>query len=92
MTGLGETAEEVKQLLRDLSDAGCSIVTVGQYLAPSPAHHPVARFWTDSDYDDVKRYGETLPGIRYVLAGPLVRSSYQARAAYRAAAGARGSQ
>jgi lipoic acid synthetase len=79
MVGLGETVDEVASLLRDLAGAGCDLVTVGQYLAPSPRHLPVARFWTEEEYADVKSYGESLAPIKMVLAGPLVRSSYHAQ-------------
>ncbi|MCU0606269.1 MAG: lipoyl synthase [Candidatus Edwardsbacteria bacterium] len=89
MAGLGETMAEVEAVLRDLSDAGCDLVTIGQYLAPSAAHLPVDRFWTDAEYDGISRYGEALPGIVRVLAGPLVRSSYRARQIYQEAARAR---
>jgi len=79
MVGLGESLDEVKELLRDLAEAGCQLVTIGQYLAPSPRHIPVARYWTEREFAEATRYGEALPGIRMVLAGPLVRSSYHAR-------------
>jgi lipoic acid synthetase len=85
MVGLGETVGEVKALLQDLSSAGCDLVTIGQYLAPSPRHRPVSRYWTEAEFDQVKGYGESLPGIKAVLAGPLVRSSYQAQQVFAAA-------
>ncbi|MDI6739117.1 MAG: lipoyl synthase [Candidatus Edwardsbacteria bacterium] len=83
MAGLGETAEEIKTVLRDLSAAGCDLVTIGQYLAPSSAHLPVARFWSETEYAGITQYGESLAGITKVLAGPLVRSSYRAREIHR---------
>lgn len=86
MVGLGETTGEVKKVLRDLSETGCDLVTIGQYLAPSAAHLALARFWTDSEYAEVSEYGERLDGIKKVLAGPLVRSSYRAREIHQAAA------
>jgi lipoyl synthase len=79
MVGLGETIGEVNCLLGDLAAAGCDLVTIGQYLAPSPRHLPVARYWAAEEYGEVKQYGESLTGIRTVLAGPLVRSSDQAQ-------------
>jgi lipoyl synthase len=85
MAGLGETVDEVKAALGDLSAAGCDLVTIGQYLAPSAAHLPVDRFWSEAEYAEVSGYGERLAGIRKVLAGPLVRSSFQARAVYQEA-------
>ena len=85
MVGLGETVDEVKALLQDLAGAGCDLVTIGQYLAPSPRHRPVSRYWTEAEFDQVKGYGESLPGIKAVLAGPLVRSSYQAQQVFAAA-------
>jgi lipoic acid synthetase len=86
MVGLGETEEQVRTVLRDLSAAGCDLVTIGQYLAPSTSHLPVDRFWSEAEYAAASEYGEGLAGIRKVLAGPLVRSSYQARAVYLGAA------
>jgi lipoic acid synthetase len=82
MAGLGETVDEVKMALRNLSAVGCDLVTIGQYLAPSADHLPVDRYWTDAEYAQVSEYGERLDGIKKVLAGPLVRSSYQARTIY----------
>lgn len=89
IAGLGETMAEVEAALRDLSDAGCDLVTIGQYLAPSAAHLPVDRFWSAAEYDGIARYGEGLSGITRVLAGPLVRSSFRAREIYQEAVRAR---
>ena len=77
MVGLGETYEEVRGVLADLSAAGVDIVTIGQYLRPSGQQLPVARFYTPEEFQSFKREGETL-GIRHVESGPLVRSSYHA--------------
>jgi lipoic acid synthetase len=77
LAGLGETAEEIREALRDLHAAGVSIVTIGQYLQPSPRHLPVQRWVTPEEFAGLKRCGEEL-GIAHVEAGPLVRSSYRA--------------
>ncbi len=77
MLGLGETMAEVKALLRDLSNVGLDIATIGQYLQPTPAHLPVERFVPPSEFAEYKAFGATL-GFRHVESGPLVRSSYHA--------------
>ncbi|MHB8718678.1 MAG: lipoyl synthase [Candidatus Dormibacteria bacterium] len=77
MVGLGEEMEEVRQLLRDLRAHDVEIVTIGQYLRPSLKHHPLIRFWTPSEFEELKRYGLSL-GFSHVESGPLVRSSYHA--------------
>ncbi|WP_260860651.1 lipoyl synthase [Mycobacterium tilburgii] len=79
--GLGETPDEVCTALADLHDAGCDIVTITQYLRPSARHHPVQRWVKPEEFDDFARYAEGL-GFAGVLAGPLVRSSYQAGRLY----------
>jgi len=81
MVGLGEKESEVKELLQDLFVAGCDIVTVGQYLAPTKGHHPVARFVAPEEFADYKHWGEML-GLKQVTSGPLVRSSYLAEEGY----------
>jgi len=78
MLGLGETREEVLDTLADLSDAGCELLTLGQYLQPSPAQRPVARYVPPEEFDALGRAAERL-GFAQVAAGPLVRSSYHAR-------------
>lgn len=77
MVGLGETDEEVHAVLRDLRDGGCEVVTIGQYLAPTPRHLPVARSVEPASFDRWRRDGLAM-GFRAVLAGPYVRSSYHA--------------
>lgn len=77
MAGLGETEEELREALRDLCQAGVAIITVGQYLQPSPKHLPIDRWVTPEEFARLKAYGESL-GIRHVESGPLVRSSYRA--------------
>jgi lipoic acid synthetase len=77
MLGLGESHDEVVQALRDLRSAGVSLLTLGQYLRPSPEHLPVARWVPPAEFDALAEMAAAL-GFRDVAAGPLVRSSYQA--------------
>jgi len=77
MVGLGEAWDEVVQTLADLSRAGCRIVTIGQYLRPSLANLPMARYYTPAEFAELKRIGLEL-GIGHIESGPLVRSSYHA--------------
>lgn len=79
IVGMGETADEVRQVMRDLRSAGCDILTVGQYLQPTKAHLSVARFYHPDEFARFKTEGFAL-GFRHVEAGPLVRSSYHAAA------------
>jgi lipoic acid synthetase len=77
MAGLGETIDELLQTFRDLSRTGCDILTVGQYLSPTPKHIPIEKYYTPEEFDFLR--GEALRmGFRKVEAGPLVRSSYHA--------------
>jgi lipoic acid synthetase len=80
MLGLGESLKEVKITLRDLSDAGCGIVTIGQYMRPSKKHLPVAEYIHPDVFDEIALYAKDL-GLTAVC-GPRVRSSYQARATF----------
>ena len=75
--GLGETREEVSQALRDLRDAGCDLVTITQYLRPSPLHHPVERWVRPEEFVELREEAEAI-GFAGVMSGPLVRSSYRA--------------
>lgn len=77
MLGLGETAEEIIETLADLRSAGCDLVTLGQYLQPSPRHLPVARYVPPNEFDDLGRIARSL-GFIDVASGPFVRSSYHA--------------
>ena len=78
MAGIGESDEEIEQLICDLVDrTGCDILTIGQYLQPTREHLPVARWVSPEQFTAYKRYGETA-GFRHVESGPLVRSSYHA--------------
>lgn len=82
--GLGETPDEVRVALADLHDAGADIVTITQYLRPSPRHHPVQRWVKPEEFDEFAHYAQGL-GFAGVLAGPLVRSSYRAGRLYQQA-------
>lgn len=77
MLGLGETADEIEAVLRDLVETGCDMVTIGQYLAPSLAHASVARYALPEEYHLWRSKALAL-GFKSVAAGPLVRSSYKA--------------
>jgi lipoic acid synthetase len=77
MVGLGETFDELVQVMRDLAERQVDILTVGQYLQPSKAHLPVERFYTPEEFDRIKAIGLEL-GFKWVESGPLVRSSYRA--------------
>jgi len=77
MLGLGETAEEIEAVLKDLATAGCDMVTFGQYLSPSLAHFPVHRYITRYEFAYWRDVGIRM-GLRSVASGPLVRSSYKA--------------
>jgi len=75
MLGLGEMKEEVIQTLQDLANAGCDVVTIGQYLQPTKKHLAVQRFVHPTEFAEYKEIGYKL-GLDYVESGPLVRSSY----------------
>src|SRR6185312_1317002 len=77
MLGLGETREQVLQTLRDLRDHDVEMITIGQYLQPTPHHHPVLRYWTPEEFHALREAGEAM-GFHHVASGPLVRSSYHA--------------
>jgi lipoic acid synthetase len=77
MLGLGETMDEVVQVLKDLRQVGCDIVTIGQYLRPTFRHLPVVRYVPPKEFAELERIGYQL-GFRFVFAGPFVRSSYLA--------------
>jgi lipoyl synthase len=86
--GLGETSEEVEQALGDLRAAGCDLVTITQYLRPSPRHHPVDRWVLPTEFADHEQRALAM-GFLAVMSGPLVRSSYRAGRLYQAAVAAR---
>lgn len=75
--GMGETTEEIIQALKDLHDAGTDIITITQYLRPTPRHHPVDRWVKPQEFVELKGIAEEI-GFIGVLSGPLVRSSYRA--------------
>ncbi len=77
MVGLGETVEEVREVMRELRAAGVSILSIGQYLQPTKAHWPVMKFYQPEEFRLFKDEGLAL-GFRHVESGPLVRSSYHA--------------
>jgi len=77
MVGLGETRDELIEVFRGLRDSAVDILTVGQYLRPTPEHLPVVRYWTPAEFEDLKSEAQAM-GFRHVECGPLVRSSYHA--------------
>lgn len=77
MVGLGETIEEVYEIMHDLRDHGCDVVTIGQYLQPTKLHLPVESFIHPEVFDHFREYGLSI-GLPYVESGALVRSSYHA--------------
>jgi lipoyl synthase len=81
MLGLGEAADEIEAVLRDLARAGCDMVTIGQYLAPSLTHAPVRRYVPRDEFDHWREVGLSL-GFRSVASGSLVRSSFKATCFY----------
>ncbi len=84
MVGLGETHEEVLEVLRALRRAGVESVTIGQYLRPSRLHLPVERYWDPEEFDRLEEEGRAL-GFLHVASGPLIRSSYNAEETLRTA-------
>ncbi len=87
--GLGEDRSEVSQALRDLHTAGCELITITQYLRPSPRHHPVERWVKPEEFVQLREEAEQI-GFAGVMSGPLVRSSYRAGRLYQQAIDARG--
>ncbi len=77
MVGLGETRDEIRQVMRDLVAHDCDILTVGQYLRPTADHLPVDRFYAPEEFDEIAVEGRAM-GLKHVEAGPMVRSSYHA--------------
>jgi len=76
--GLGEDREELLATMRDLRAVDVNILTLGQYLRPSPAHLPVARYYSPQEFAELRTAGRAM-GFRHVESGPLVRSSYHAK-------------
>ncbi|MFC2038420.1 lipoyl synthase [Chloroflexota bacterium] len=81
MLGLGETKAEVLELMGDLREAECDLLTIGQYLRPSPGHHPVDRFVPPDEFEKYSAAGREM-GFSGIVSAPLVRSSFQAAALY----------
>jgi lipoic acid synthetase len=77
MLGLGESIEEIEQVMRDLRQHGVDMLTLGQYLQPSPNHLPVERFVHPDEFERLRQAGEQM-GFAHVASGPMVRSSYHA--------------
>lgn len=77
MVGLGETFDEVVDVMRDLAELKVDILTIGQYLQPSRKHLPIERYYEPAEFEELSRIGYEL-GFRWVESGPLVRSSYRA--------------
>jgi lipoyl synthase len=88
--GMGETREEISQAMQDLYDAGCELLTITQYLRPSPRHHPVERWVRPEEFVELREEAEEI-GLVGVMSGPLVRSSYRAGRLYQQALAARAS-
>ena len=77
MLGLGEELDEVREVIDQLGELGLTILTLGQYLSPSPQHLDIARYVTPEEFEELERYARAR-GVVEVVAGPLVRSSYHA--------------
>lgn len=77
MVGLGETTDELIETFREIRNTGCDILTVGQYLSPTPRHIPIEKYYTPDQFARLKAEALAM-GFRYVESGPLVRSSYHA--------------
>ena len=87
--GMGEEREEVSQALKDLNNAGCNIITITQYLRPTPMHHPISRWVKPNEFVELADEAKQI-GFAGVMSGPLVRSSYRAGRLYKEAMAARG--
>lgn len=84
MVGLGETWDEILETMRDLRSVDCDLLTIGQYLRPSPKHAPLARWYTPDEFKELQDEGHAM-GFSNVASGPLVRSSYHADEQHEAA-------
>ena len=87
--GMGEERSEVSQALKDLHNAGCNIITITQYLRPTPMHHPISRWVKPNEFVELADEARAI-GFAGVMSGPLVRSSYRAGRLYKEAMAARG--
>ncbi|HDS00837.1 MAG TPA: lipoyl synthase [candidate division Zixibacteria bacterium] len=81
MVGLGEMFDEIRKALEDLHQAGCRLLTIGQYLSPSKKHHPVIAYYSPEEFDELKKMALEI-GFDGVVSGPLIRSSYRASMMY----------
>lgn len=81
MVGLGETRDEVLDTMRALRAVDVDVLTLGQYLRPTPKHHELVRYWTPEEFAELRAEGLAM-GFKYVASGPLVRSSYKAAEAF----------
>jgi lipoic acid synthetase len=79
MVGLGESLEQIEETLSDLKEVGCDILTIGQYIAPSKAHHPVAKYYTPEEFERLRDLAQKI-GFKHYKIEPLARSSYHAAA------------
>ncbi|MDQ7038102.1 MAG: lipoyl synthase [Aquificota bacterium] len=75
--GFGERKDEVIKVLEDLREAGCDVLTVGQYYQPSLRHHPVVKYYSQEEFDEIREIAYSM-GFKFVASGPNVRSSYRA--------------
>ena len=77
MLGVGEEWDEIVATMRDLRGVGCDVMTIGQYMRPSPSHLPIVRYYQPAEFVKLREIGMSM-GFRHVESGPLVRSSYHA--------------
>ena len=77
IVGMGESRDELLETMSDLRQVDCDLLTIGQYLRPSRKHLPIDRFYSPTEFDELKEVGEAM-GFKHVASGPLVRSSYHA--------------
>jgi lipoyl synthase len=82
--GMGEERHEISAAMKDLREAGCDLLTITQYLRPTPRHHPVERWVKPEEFVELREEAEGM-GFAGVMSGPLVRSSYRAGRLYRQA-------
>lgn len=87
IVGMGESHDELLETMSDLRQVDCDLLTIGQYLRPSRKHLPIDRFYSPTEFDELKEAGEAM-GFKHVASGPLVRSSYHADQQHAAAQGA----
>jgi lipoic acid synthetase len=80
MVGVGESFNEIVEVMTDLYEIRCKILTIGQYLPPTKAHYPIKRYYHPDEFEDLKELGLEM-GFTHVESGPLVRSSYHAEEA-----------